>query len=99
MVAQSWRTSDGSDFRTDAISTIVLWNHFVFTPNRIWAHDDSGTASPGADGWIELPASRQRVYALWAIVRGWSKSVYAAPCLSSALGMGMRSIPFMIVEH
>jgi hypothetical protein len=99
MVAQSWRAADGGDFRTDAISTVDLWNYFTTTPNRIWAHDDSGIATPEAGGWIELPANRKRVYALWAIVRAWSKGTYAGPSLSSALGMGMCSIPFMIVEH
>ena len=69
------------------------------TPNRFWPQENSGTATPGADGWLELPANRQRVYALWAIVRGWSQSRYAAPSISSALGIGMCSVPFMIVEH
>jgi hypothetical protein len=99
MVVQSWRAADGSDFRTDAIRTVDLWNYFTSTPNRVWSQEDSGFANPWADGWLELPANHRRVYALWAIVRGWSKSVYAAPSLSSALGMGMCSIPFMIVDH
>ena len=95
----TWRAIDGRDFRTDAIRTVDLWNYFTSTPNRVWSQEDSGFANPWADGWLELPANHKRVYALWAIVRGWSRSVYAAPSLSSALGMGMCSIPFMIVDH
>jgi hypothetical protein len=68
-------------------------------PNRIWAEEESGVANPGDDGPLELPNTRQRVYALWAIIRGWSKSVYAPPSLSSVLGIGACSIPFMIVEQ
>jgi hypothetical protein len=99
LVAQSWRASDGGDFRTDAVVTIPLWNEFVFTPNRFWAQANSGVANPFADGPLELPVDRRRVFALWAIVRCWSRSVYAPPSLSSALGMGWCSIPFMIVEQ
>ena len=46
MLAQSWRTVDGSDFRTDADRTVELVNYFTWTPNRVWAQDDAGVATP-----------------------------------------------------
>jgi hypothetical protein len=99
LVAQSWRASDATDFRTDAIRDIEVWNHFVTTPNRVWALNESGIANPGVLGWIELPANRDRVYALWVILRGWSRSTYALPSLSSAIVSGSCLVPFIIVEH
>lgn len=98
LVAQSWR-ADGSDFRTDAVKNIDLVDYVATTPNRVWATEDSGVATPGAAGWLELPADRNRVYALWAIIRGWSRSTYAPPSLSSAITYTSASVPFMIVEH
>jgi hypothetical protein len=99
LVAQSWRTSDGSDFRTDAIRDMEQWRYFVSTPNRFRAMDESGVASPGNAGWVDLPADRDRVYALWVILRCFSRSTYAPPALSSAIVSARCSIPFIFVEH
>jgi hypothetical protein len=56
LVAQSWRASDGGDFRTDAIRDMPQWDYFVRTPDRIWEHDVSGVANPATpDGSTCLP--------------------------------------------
>jgi hypothetical protein len=99
LVAQSWRASDGSDFRTDAIRDMEQWRYFVSTPNRFRAMDESGVANPGNAGWVDLPADRDRVYALWVILRCFSRSTYAPPSLSSAIVSGRCTIPFIFVEH
>jgi hypothetical protein len=99
LVAQSWRVSDGGDFRTDAIRDMEQWRYFVSTPNRFHAMDESGVANPGNAGWVDLPADRDRVYALWVILRCFSRSTYAPPSLSSAIVSAKCTVPFIFVEH
>ena len=99
LVAQSWRASDAGDFRTDAIRDMEQWNYFVSTPNRFRAMGESGVANPGNAGWVDLPADRDRVYALWVIQRCFSRSTYAPPSLSSAIVSARCTIPFIFVEH
>ncbi|MFN8062383.1 MAG: hypothetical protein U0Q12_24740 [Vicinamibacterales bacterium] len=99
LVAQSWRAADHGDFRTDATLSINLVDYAIATPNRFHGQEESGIANPSPANWLELPADKTRVYALWAILRGWSHSTYAHPSLSSAIASGMCSVPFMIVEH
>ena len=99
LVAQSWRATDAGDFRTDALRTIELWNHFVATPDRLTGWNESGIANPGSAGWLDVPADRSRIYALWVILRCWSRSTYSPPSLSSAIVTGLCQVPFMIVEH
>ena len=99
LVAQSWRASDAGGFRTDAIRDMEQWNHFVSTPNRFRAMGESGVANPGNAGWVDLPADRDRVYALWVIQRCFSRSTYAPPSLSSAIVSARCTIPFIFVEH
>ena len=50
-------------------------------------------------GWVDLPADRDRVYALWVILRCYSRSTYAPPALSSAIVTAKCSVPFIFVEH
>lgn len=99
LVAQSWRAADASDFRTDAVRDLQQWDYAVGTPDRLWAHSESGIAAVGAAAWINLPADRERIYALWVILRCYSHSRYAPPSLSSAIVTAKCTVPFIFVEH
>jgi hypothetical protein len=99
LIVQSWRASDGAEFRTDAVRGVPLWNRSVAYKDRLAPWEDNGVASMATDAWVEVPSSRQRMYAFWVVLRLYDKSVWGTSALSASVPTASCVAPFMVLEH